>query len=112
MLPMWRHKMWTERDQGGDDPYGGGENWQPHLDAHECSWWSSSGREQVSDDRSVVLVGENVIAPLGTDVRPGDRVVKVETDDGVPVVESPRWRTIEHVDQHPSLLDCSLKAVT
>ena len=100
----------TERDQGGDDPFGGGENWQTHETDLPCSWWSSTGREQVSDDRSVVLADEHLIVARDADVVEGDRIVNIRDHRGRDVLD--RARTVEYIAVQRSHLDCSLKAVS
>ena len=103
-------RCWTERDTGGDDPYGGGEEWTQVLASHRCLWWVASGREQISDDRSVVLADEHLILDHGADIIDGDRVIKV-TDDVGRIVFDGQNRIVEHVAHGRQHLDCSLRAV-
>ena len=105
-----RMRCWTERDTGGDDPYGGGENWTAVLQSERCLWWVTSGREQISDDRSVVLADEHLIVGHGSDIAEGDRVVKVTDQAGRTVFDGQR-RVVEHVVHGRQHLDCSLRAV-
>ena len=106
-MPM---RCTTERDKGGDDPFGGGEDWQPNLDGHPCYWWATSGREQISDDRSVVVADEHVIVDRTTDIAEGDRITSVVDAAGLEVLS--RARTVEYIAVERSHLDCSLKAVS
>ena len=105
-----RFRCWTERDTGGDDPYGGGESWTAVLASQRCLWWVSSGREQIDDQRSVVLAEEHLIVPHGVDVVEGDRVVKVTDEMGRTVFDGSR-REVEHVGFGRQHVDCSLRSV-
>jgi len=106
-----RMRCWTERDTGGNDPYGGGEEWTPMLASRRCLWWGTSGREQTSDDRSVVIADEHLLIDHDADVLPGDRIVKVVDGMGRTVFDGQR-RIIEHVSHGRQHVDCSLRAVT
>lgn len=104
-------RCWTERDTGGDDPYGGGETWAAVESSARCLWWVTSGREQISDDRSVVLADERLIVDHGTDIAEGDRITKVVDNMGRTVFENIP-RVVEHVMHGRQHLDCALRAVT
>ena len=104
-----RMRCATERDQGGDDPYGGGEDWQVHLTGVRCTWWSAAGREAVSDERAVVVADEHLLLGRGEDVAEGDRIVSIVDDQGREILD--RKRRVEYVAVQRSHLDASLRAV-
>lgn len=105
-LPM---RCDTQRDAGGSDPYGGGEDFQPHLSSVACYWWTQSGREAISDERSVVVADEHLLVARDADVREGDRITSVTDQQRRTVLD--RARTVEHVAVERTHLDCSLRAV-
>lgn len=105
-----RMRCTVERDQGGDDPYGGGHDWQPHLTDEPCYWWAQSGREQVSDETSVVVADEHLIVGRDAGLAEGDRIVSVTDHRGREVLD--RKRRVEYVAVERSHLDASVKAVT
>jgi len=105
-----RMRCTVERDQGGDAPYGGGHDWQPHLADEPCYWWAQSGREAISDDRSVVVADEHIIVARDADLKEGDRVVSVTDQRGDELLL--RDRTVEYVAVERSHLDAAVRAVS
>lgn len=72
-----------------------------------CSAWSSSVREAVSTDRTVVVEDNKVSVPLGTDVTEKDRVLSVTTSTGAPFFSGPMG--ISSVTAHVDHLELSLE---
>ena len=106
-----RMRVTTERaSENGSDPYGGGTEVETILDGEPAYWWAQSGREAISDDRSVVVADEHIIVARDADLKEGDRVVSVNDHEGREVLD--RKRRVEYVAVERSHLDASVKAVT
>lgn len=110
MRPRLSMRFWTSRDQGGTDPYGGGQNYQPSLSDEPCYWWVTSGRAQVDDSRSVVLAEEHMFVDRRSDLKAGDRIMQLVDHEGRLVFDASDYREVEHVAIERDFLDCSLKA--
>lgn len=99
-----------ERDTGGSDPYGDGESWTG-AGTIDCTWWVTSGSENLSDHRAAVIAGEHLLVPLGTNIRSGDRVTSV-IHHGDEIFGTDDWREVTHVAHQRRFLDCTLRAVS
>lgn len=111
MRPTLRMRCTVERDQGADDAYGAGEDWQPHLSDVACWWWVATGREAISSDRTVVIADERLIVDLDVDVAAGDRVTEV-TNRGTTIFAGSDWREVEHVARTVSHQELALRATS
>lgn len=71
------HRCTIERNNAATpDPDGhpGTTDWDVLASAQACFLWTSSGREAVAPDRTVVVDQVHLMFPLGTDVTPKDRI--------------------------------------
>ena len=105
-----RMRCTVVRDQGGADPFGGGTGWAPVAEDVRCLWWTRSGREQIDDNRTVVLADEHIMFPHGTDVQAGDRIVDLVDIAGREPFGPDGFREVEHVTFGRGHLDCSLRS--
>ena len=104
-------RVTTEREsENGSDPYGGGTEVETILDGEPAYWWAHSGREAISDDRSVVVADEHIIVSRDADLKEGDRVVSVRDQRGDELLL--RDRTVEYVARERNHLDASVRAVS
>lgn len=85
------HRCTIERDQAGADGWGGTAtpDWQEHLADVPCRTAGPNvGREAVTDERTVVVVDQRLLVPLGTDVTERDRLGDV-TSRGTVILPGP-----------------------
>lgn len=115
MRPPMRMRCWTQRNQDVSDIYGGGSDWRPHLSEEPCYWWVQTGRQAVSETRTVVVAEEHLFVAHGCDIRPGDRVTKVVDHKGRVVFDADAdddpFRQVEHVADDRDFFDVSLARV-
>jgi hypothetical protein len=87
------HRCTIERDDNAGstsaDGWGDPPDWQAHLTDLACRWWTSGGRETVTDkDTTVAVDSQMLIVPLDTDVTEQDRVNDI-TYRGVAITGGP-----------------------
>jgi len=109
-------RAWTQRPGGPVDAYGQPTGMLDVLADEPCSWWVTSGQEQVRPQRTVTLAGEFARFARGADVRPGDRIRRLVDQLG-----ETRWdttggeglaREVEHVAVRRGHVECRLRSVT
>lgn len=83
-----RHRTTIERDSSS-----GGQYDVPTMSAvasdQPCFLWTRSGREAVGPDRIAVVESMRVLLPLGTDVKPTDRLGDIEDRLGDTILSGP-----------------------
>jgi len=85
------HRCSIERDYAGTDAWGDSAtpDWKPHLADVVCRTTGPNvGREAVTDERTVVVVDQRLLVPLGTDVTERDRIGNV-TYRGTVIIQGP-----------------------
>lgn len=84
-------------------------NFIPHIKALPCHAWMLTGRTAIDEDKTAVVVTRRLFAPLGSDIRPGDRIDGVKDRRGVVVM--PELMRIDVVGQRKDHLEVSLSEV-
>lgn len=100
-----------------DDPWGGAgdPDWQTQTTDLPCYGYAAGGstgaeRTVVSEDRTVVVEDRRVGFPLGTDIRPGDRLGDVVDRRGAVKFAGPM--DVDAVVARPTHLEASVEQTT
>ena len=105
------HRSAVERDQAGTDAEGNPQApaWAVHIAALACWVWPRGVREEVEDDRMIVVEDLRALVPRGTDIRESDRIAQVTDRRGQTVHTGPL--DVRGVIDHGTHLELVLEAV-
>lgn len=116
MRPPLRMRAWIERQDAGTDPYGAGGVWSDVLAEEPCSWWASTGQEQLNPQRVVSVGGEHLRLAWGADIRAGDRVRLLVDQAGRTVWDAAEAaglaRVVEHVAVRRGHVEATLRSTS
>lgn len=76
----------------------------------KCHWWSGTPSQTSSQGLPGVVAteSERILFALGTDIRQGDHITTVVTQQGATVFSATDYRVVEHVLMRRNHLDCFL----
>lgn len=105
------HRAIIERQGSDTDRWGNPAppSWSLHLHDLPCRAWFGSGREVIDSGKTAVIQDRRMVIPRDTDVKEGDRVLKVTNRKGDEVFDGPmRIEAVGRRQDHKAL---SLEAV-